>query len=58
MRGTKGSQGPFYAEDIREYNQQTLSTGISKKEESTILIMPLVMSPLIIGQNYQRHKMK
>ena len=58
MRGPKGSQGPFCAEDIREYTQQTLSTGISNKEESTLIIMPLVMSPLIIGQNYQRHMMK
>ena len=31
MRGPKGSQGPFCAEDIREYTQQTLSTGISKR---------------------------
>ena len=34
MRGAKGSQGTFYAEDIREYTQQTLRTG-SPKEEST-----------------------
>ena len=31
MRGPKGSQVPFCAEDIREYTQQTLSTGISKR---------------------------
>ena len=31
MRGPKGSQGPFCAEDIREYTQQTLSTGMSKQ---------------------------
>ena len=31
MRGAKGSQGTFYAEDIREYTQQTLRTGISKR---------------------------
>ena len=27
----KNPQGPFFAEDIREYTQQTLRTGISKR---------------------------
>ena len=31
MRGAKGSQRHFYAEDIRGYTQQTLRTGISKR---------------------------
>ena len=48
---------PFALRTFAGYSADTVEPGIPKVE-STIIIMPLVMSPLIIGQNYQRHKMK
>ena len=56
MRGAKGSQETFYAEDIREYTQQTLRMGISKRgkhnnNKATCDVPADIMSKLSVAQD-------